>query len=98
MYCNLGLAYLESGDPLKAEEYCQKSIEVNPSWDTGLCGLITVLMANAKSQDAQLTLERLLSVDGSASIKKFQESLRIGNQSLKGKMIDALRQVGLPEN
>ena len=35
-------------DPMKAEEYCQKSIEANPSWDMGLYGLITVLVENEK--------------------------------------------------
>ena len=30
VHCNLGLAYLENGEPLKAEEHCQKSIENRP--------------------------------------------------------------------
>ena len=98
VHCNLGLAYLENGEPLKAEEHCQKSIEANPSWDMGIYGLITVLVENEKLQDAQLTLKRLLSLDEAASINKFQESYRFGNKSLKGRMIDALRQVGLPDS
>lgn len=98
VHCNLGLAYLENGEPLKAEEQCQKSIEANPSWDMGLYGLITVLVENEKLQDAQLTLKRLLSLDEAASINKFQGSYRFGNKSLKGRMTDALRQVGLPDS
>ena len=98
VHCNLGLAYLENGEPLKAEEHCQKSIEANPSWDMGLYGLITVLVENEKLQDAQLTLKRLLSLDEAASIEKFQGSYRFGNKSLKGRMIEALRQVGLPDS
>ena len=98
VHCNLGLAYLENGEPLKAEEHCQKSIEANPSWDMGIYGLITVLVENEKLQDAQVTLKRLLSLDEAASINKFQGSYRFGNKSLKGRMIDALRQVGLPDS
>ena len=97
LYANLGLAYLENGDPIKAEEYCNKSIELYPSWDTGLQGIITVLVTNRKLEEAKLFLQRLVSVDKSFSIKRFEESTRIGNQSLKSKMVDALRQVGAPE-
>ena len=39
-----------------------------------------------KVEEAKLFLQRLVSVDKSFSIKRFEESTRIGNQSLKSKM------------
>ena len=74
-YNNLGLAYLEAGEAQKAEQYCQKSVESFPSWDTSLQSLITVLINNEKIEEAGEALKRLLSVDKTASVTKFQKKL-----------------------
>ena len=57
-----------------------------------------MLINNEKIEEAGEALRRLLSVDKTASVSKFQKNFRISNQSLMGKMVESLRKVGLPEN
>ena len=57
-----------------------------------------MLINNEKIDEAGETLKRLLSVDKTASVSKFQKNFRIINQSLMEKMVESLRKIGLPEN
>ncbi len=94
---NLGAAYAELGDLEKAEKFCRKSIELFPSWDTGIYYLISVLVQKDDIDEAKNNAELLLKLDQKFSIEKFDSAFRINNQSLKGKIIHALKEVGIPE-
>ena len=94
---NLGAVYGELGDLDKAEEFCKKSVELFPSWDTSLYYLISVLVQKGHFEEANENCELLLKIDPNFSIEKFQSSFRIANESLKGKITFALKEVGIPE-
>ena len=94
---NLGAAYAELGDLEQAEKFCRKSIELFPSWDTGIYYLISVLVQKGDIDEAKNSAELLLKLDQKFSIEKFDSAFRINNQSLKGKIIHALKEVGIPE-
>ena len=94
---NLGAVYGELGDLDKAEEFCKKSVELFPSWDTSLYYLISVLVQKGHIEEASENCELLLKIDPNFSIEKFQSSFRIANASLKGKITSALKEVGIPE-
>ena len=94
---NLGAVYGELGDLDKAEEFCKKSVELFPSWDTSLYYLISVLVQKGHIEEANENCELLLKIDPNFSIEKFQSSFRIANSSLKGKITFALKEVGIPE-
>ena len=94
---NLGAVYGELGDLDKAEEFCKKSVELFPSWDTSLYYLISVLVQKGQIEEANENCELLLKIDPNISIEKFQSSFRIANESLKGKITFALKEVGIPE-
>ena len=95
---SLSIGPRDPGEAQKAEQYCQKSVESFPSWNTSLQSLITVLINNEKIDEAVEALKRFLSVDKTAFLSKFQKNFRISNQSLMEKMVESLQKVGLPEN
>ena len=94
---NLGAAYAELGDLEQAEYFCRKSIELFPSWDTGIYYLISVLVQKDDIEEARKNSELLLKIDQNYSVEKFDSAFRINNQSLKGKIIYALKKVGIPQ-
>ena len=96
-YLTASLAHMELGDLDKALQFAELSVEANPSWDTSLQGLITILVESGNTQRAKEFSNRLLAVDEKCTVTKFDENFRISNQGLKTRMLNGLRAVGIPD-
>ena len=98
LYLVGALAYLETGELDKALDYADRSLDLNPAWDTSLQAIIAIHVESGNIELGKEYCKRLYAVDKDTSVSKVEDHLNISNHFIKSKMIAGLQAVGVPNN
>lgn len=89
-------AHLICGRPGIAAELAERSIALNPGWDSSYWVLIVSYVQLDRQSDAQAALVKLLKITPDATISRYKERLPIRDPAALEMVLDGLRAVGLP--
>ena len=92
-----GWAQLFSGRPAEALELAERSVSLNPDWDSTYWGLIPAYIQLDRLPEARAALSKLLSLAPGMTVSRLRQLLPIRNQVSLEMVLDGLRKAGLPD-
>ena len=100
LYSNLtlaGLLQLFSGRPDLAAQLLERSISLNPNWDSPYWVLVATYSQLDRMDDARAALGKFLQLLPAATVPMLRRSLPIRNQERLEMVLHSLKRVGLPD-
>lgn len=91
------VGHLLTGAPEVAVELVQRSMALNPDWDSSHWTLAATLMELGRTEEASAVVGRLLEIDPQASASRYDRILPIRNEQQRRRILDNLIKAGLPE-
>jgi tetratricopeptide (TPR) repeat protein len=84
-------------EPERAIELANRSVALNPDWDSTYWVLVTAYACAGRIEDARAAARKLLDVYPEANVSTYERVLPMRNPEARAMVVQSLRDAGIPD-